>query len=126
LWLHPAVATRDCADCLVHLYDETTGEVVMGRDKVAPRKRDRSCPAPCRKDPLKGCPKGTAENPISLTPQNERAVIHYRECAAVGTFPDDPIVRRNAAIIRSIEQAVERSRQSELSEIITLLALRRG
>ena len=29
---------------------------------------------------------------------------HYRECRAVGQFPDDPLVRRNAAEIQDVEE----------------------
>lgn len=119
--LHPEVAIRDCADCLLHLYDEKTGEVVIGRNKK-PRKRDKSCLAPCVKDPEKGCPKGTAKNQKSLTAQNQEAYEHYKRCRAVNRFPDDPIVERNAVIIDSIERAVERKRDVELRELLLLAA----
>jgi len=55
---------------------------------------------PCR---LSGCPKGTPENSIELSQKNLQAWHHYQECRAVGNFPDDPIVRRNAALIKRIE-----------------------
>lgn len=65
---------------------------------------------PCRTS--KGCPKGTPENSKALTPDNEQCYQHYCECKAVGQFPDDPIVRRNAA---AIEEVLDQSRK--LSEV---------
>jgi Pyruvate/2-oxoacid:ferredoxin oxidoreductase delta subunit len=97
LLLHPEVATRDCADCQMHVYDEQTGERALhaGRPVVRPAGTQPACRT-CR-----GCPKGTPENPKSLSSKNMHAYLHYLECQAVGQFPDDPIVRRNAATIRS-------------------------
>ena len=37
---------------------------------------------------------------VELSPENRRAWEHYLECRAVESWPEDPIVRRNAAIIR--------------------------
>ena len=73
-------------------------------------------PAPCRTD--KGCPKGTPENQRSLTYENEQCYDHYRECRAVNQFPDDPVVRRNAAAIRDVEDIVERRRQEDLQSTL--------
>lgn len=60
--------------------------------------------------PCYSCPKipehGDGARPglaVELTDRNWEAYSHYLECKAVGSFPDDPIVRRNAAIIRSVE-----------------------
>ena len=81
----------------------------FGRDgKPEPRLLNcgNSFLAPCR-DPERGCPKGTPEHPRTLLPENELAYEHYRECRAVGEFPDDAVVRRNAAIIRKVEDEVE-------------------
>lgn len=105
--LHPEVAYRDCQHCLKFLYDDKGKPVpsreaeISGKDGKY-RERDSSCPPECRTD--KGCPKGTPEKPKTLTPENTQAWIHYRECKATNSFPDDPIVRRNATIIREIEE----------------------
>jgi hypothetical protein len=40
---------------------------------------------------------------LTLSDINRDAYRHYRECRATGNFPDDPIVRRNAALIREQE-----------------------
>jgi hypothetical protein len=109
--LHPSVAFRDCGHCLKYLYDEDTGKVEQKRDGSGPRERDKSCPPPCQT--RDGCKKGTPEKPKSLTPQNWQAYEHYQECKAVGSFPADAVVKRNAAIIRSVEDGVERVRQIE-------------
>ena len=70
-----------------------------------------------------GCPKGTAEEPKVFSPQNWAAFQHYRECRATGQFPDDQIVRRNAALIRSEEDRQERERQER---ILISLAMPQG
>lgn len=43
-----------------------------------------------------------------LSEQNWQAYTHYLECRAVGEFPNDPIVRRHARLIRQIEDAADR------------------
>jgi hypothetical protein len=51
-------------------------------------------------------------------------VLHYQECRAVGQFPDDAIVRRNAAIIRAATDAAEaQQRAKQLGPIAALLAM---
>ena len=63
-----------------------------------------------------GCPKGTPENQLSLSPQNWLAFRHYRECQAVGYSPeerDDPIVRRNASLISAAESRKEKQDESD-------------
>lgn len=79
--------------------------------------------APCRND--KGCPKGTPENPRTLNDQNRRCYEHYKECRAVGQFPDDPVVKQNAAVIRDVEDSIERSREVEFqTSLIEILAIK--
>jgi hypothetical protein len=48
---------------------------------------------------MAGCPKGTPENPKNLTEKNWQAYMFNEECVATGIFPDDPVVRHNAAVI---------------------------
>ncbi len=62
----------------------------------------------------KGCPKGTPEEPVSLHPRNQQAYVHYRQCRATGEFPDDPIVKEHARLIRDVEDHVEQLRLVEL------------
>ena len=54
-----------------------------------------------------GCPKGTPEEPLSLSSKNAAALWHFRQCSAVGSWPDDEIVRQNAGIISSAERLVD-------------------
>lgn len=69
-----------------------------------------------------GCPKGTPENQKGLSDQNLQALRHYQECKAVGSFPDDPIVRRNARIISQMERQHERQERSDFeSELLDRL-----
>jgi hypothetical protein len=99
----PHVAFRDCMRCQQYVYDESTGQPFQHPSRsgrLVPR--PPGAPPPCRIAGL-GCPKGTPENPIGLNAINREAYRHYRECRATGNFPDDPIVRRNAAIIREQE-----------------------
>ncbi len=72
-----------------------------------------------------GCPKGTPENPKSLSPKNEQAYQHYRECRAVGVWGDDPIVRQNAAVIRSLEDMRKRRDEMEFQQfLVTIVSTR--
>ena len=113
---HPQVAKRDCGHCQKFHYDEDSGLPVqdsrggcIGDGQYLYRRG----PTPCRTS--KGCPKGTPENPATLSERNRQAYRHYLECKAVGDFPGDSIVRRNAGIIRSIEESHSRS-QSETTQ----------
>lgn len=101
---------RSCAHCQDNLYDEETGKPVLRRGQ--PVNRPSVTPPPCRTS--KGCPKGTPEAPRTLNERNTQAYAHYLECKATGNFPDDPIVKYNAAIIAAIEQRDERHRQESM------------
>jgi hypothetical protein len=88
------------------------------------RPRPKGMLTPCWK-----CPKIPRDAPArerryaeELSLRNQQALRHYRECAAVGSFPDDPIVRRNAALIREVIEAVALNRMDAL---ITSLAMLR-
>jgi hypothetical protein len=111
LWLTaPQLALRDCGDCERHVYNERTGRRSMHAGR--PVERPAGTRAPCRL-PHVGCLKGTPEAPRALSIQNRLAYQHYEECLAVGEFPDDPIVRRHAMLIRSVEASV-RDRQRKV------------
>ncbi|HEY1190381.1 MAG TPA: hypothetical protein VGE74_22295 [Gemmata sp.] len=73
-------------------------------------RRPANAPTPCGSCPK--VPAGT-ERPspaaaVELSEPHRQTVRFYRECKAVGRFPDDPIVRWAAAIIRSAEEHCER------------------
>ena len=94
---HPELASRDCNQCTIFQYDEK-GERVKRRGRDL--RRPPGIGPPCR---YGKCDKGTAERQRTLTAYNRVAYQHYLECKATADFPDDPIVKRNAALIRSVE-----------------------
>lgn len=108
--LHPLVAFRSCVDCKLWQYDENTGEVTIRRGE----KLRRVGKPPCEFGPEK-CPKGSPEAGRELSEKNSSALHHYMECRAVGMFPDDPIVRRNAMMIRAVLDVAERKENIELA-----------
>lgn len=116
--VHPEVAARDCKHCQKWLYDEKTGKVVERHG--IPIERPKGTHPPCRLHI--GCPKGSPENSRALTSQNRRAYHHYLECRAVGQFPDDPIVRRNAALIRHVEESIKEGKLDILMARVGALA----
>jgi hypothetical protein len=109
LW-HP-LYTRSCRLCIK--YDFKADGDVRKDEKGNPRLRPLGVPTPCL-----SCPKVPVEVreqdlPDSemrkfaneLTDYNRVAWDFYNECKAVGRFPDDPIVRWYAGIIRQVEDA---------------------
>jgi hypothetical protein len=110
----------------MYVYDEATGRPYenpprSGRLVVRPQ----GTHPPCRIAGV-GCPRGTPESPLELSTANQVAWRHDRECRATGQFPDDPLVRRNAAIIREVEDAFERREWSAFrNSILAILMTRR-
>lgn len=105
----PHIAGRDCASCQKYQYEETgpkAGEIATLDGKRLLRRG----PTPCRQP--QGCPKGTPEAQKTLSRRNWIAYNAYLESKAVGQFPDDPIVRRNAGIIRQVEDQIERQERA--------------
>lgn len=70
---------------------------------------------------FRGCPNGTPEDLQTLSAKNRQAYWHYQQCAAVGSFPDDEIVRQNAAIIRMAERQIDTLGAWELRQSVLLL-----
>lgn len=105
--LHPEVAFRDCGHCQEYSYDEDTGAVrrFHGEDL----RRDPAEKPPCRT--VAGCPKGTPENPRSLTPRNWLCYKHYQRCHAISRFPDDTLVAEHAVIIQEAEREAWEQKQ---------------
>ena len=112
---HSGIANRSCEHCQIFHYNEETGEPYEGRGGGF-AKRHKGCPPPCRTDV--GCPKGTPEDSKELSKRNRQVIHFYRECSAVNSFPDDAIVRQNAAIIESIKEAEQRKHQAEISAML--------
>lgn len=107
LLAHPEVAYRPCEACLKYAYDHTTGKLRRNPDGT-PQLRPPGTKAPCEttvKAPRdvrqRICPKIAPDAGIELSGRNREALEHYLECRAVGQFPQDPIVARNARLIRA-------------------------
>lgn len=115
---HPEVATRDCEHCQAFHYDEKTGalKTLTGTDHPIPR--DPECPPPCMT--TVGCPKGSPDAGLELSLKNWRALEHFKQCRAVGRFPEDSIVERNAAIIDDCERAADRSQNRLQTELLKI------
>lgn len=113
--LHPEIYYRDCEDCQCYIYNENTGERETFKNQPIPR--PKNTPPPCRT--YKGCKKGTPENQNTLNEKNRKALRHYQECKATYSFPEDVIVRQNAAIIRKMEDS---AKEQKMLNIISALA----
>ncbi len=88
-----------CRTCQQWLFDPEKGELELDDETGEKIPRFPEAILACQTN--EGCPNGTPEKPLSLSRKNRLAFRHYQECIAVSHFPDDPIVRQNAAIIRS-------------------------
>lgn len=92
-----------------YLHDKDFKPVKRGGKLV---ERYRNQPAPCFFGDDK-CPKVKPFSGIELTEAHWKTYTHYLECKATGQFPDDAIVKRNAAAIARAEQRFERKQQYE-------------
>lgn len=101
--LYPETAKLSCEDCQKWWVDPLDGEYVKVGGKCLAR---GSAPLLCQTQD--GCPAGIPTRQRRLTPRNKLAYEHYLECAATGSFPDDCLVAKNAKIIRSAIDRVER------------------
>jgi hypothetical protein len=103
------------------MYDDRGGSFggpLLRLGKMIPRAKGARTPCSyCPKIP-QGRPLEPA-SAVELSPHNAQAYQHYLECRAVGQFPDDPIVRRNAVVIRKAEDlAADRKRGEELLQLV--------
>lgn len=134
LW-HPLYA-RSCKLCIEYAY---SADGSLPRDHLGnPRQRPQGIPTPCF-----SCPKVPVEireldytdvqmrqHADELTPWNRQAYDFYKRCKAVGQFPDDPLVRWYAGILREVEDAHERylaeKNSVAIGSLITLIGKYRG
>lgn len=122
---YPQVARRDCQKCHEWLYNEKTGAIDTTQDGKPIRRPPKGIVSvpPCRQKE-NGCPKGTPENPKTLTRQNQKAYAHYLQCKATGQFPDDPIVKYHAGLIREVEEFIEEARHEHLEKLLEAVLTR--
>ena len=98
---YPHLRHSSCDDCRVHWYDPETGTFHQ-QDGVyldRPEGDTLLCEQPI------GCPNGSWREPQALSEKNVLAYQHFLNCEATGDWDDDPIVKRNAAIIRRARHA---------------------
>lgn len=88
-----------CTLCQQFLFDPEKGELEKDDETGEPIPRFPEAVLACQTSD--GCPNGTPSKPLSLSLKNRQAFKHYQECLAVSHFPDDAIVRQNAATIRT-------------------------
>ena len=91
---NPRLAKRSCEECKVYWFNERTGLPIVVTSTGEKMLRDGPTPCECEV----GCAKGTPENQKTLSHMNRLAYKHYCECKA-SSFPNDPIVRKNAVLI---------------------------
>lgn len=125
---------RSCADCRRWLYrddDETPAEyrgtVLTRAGKPLPR--PAAVPPPCfkcekvppdvRQRKQEAGEEVTPADAVEPDAAARRVVEHFLECDAVRHFPDDPVVRRHAVLVRPVAAAAE---GDPLRELIGLVA----
>lgn len=119
LLLHPQWR-RSCSDCLKWRYDE------HGKPMERPHGSGNRLTNDDGYTPCTECPKIPEGSPKErryaqeLSDKNFRAWQHWRECKAVGRFPDDEIVKRNAAILQSIQDELDRQPIQQLTQLMML------
>jgi len=139
--LYPVVANLDCNYCQKYRHDEhgvpqfdhRTGlieERFCGQPKNHPQGCVCACPPQCvrhKNNPQMEhpCPKGTPESQNTLTPEMEDCYQFYRECKAVGSFPDDAWVRFIASRIAAVEKSIDEEIESGRHQLVIEALLRR-
>ena len=118
---HPAFYGLSCDDCAKWMH--TDG--VVSRRHGLPVARPQGTVLPCFKCPkLAHTADKRREEAQEPTERSRRIIRHYLECKAVGAFPDDPLVRWHAGMIRDAEESLGSSRLDGLMEM-GLLVLKR-
>lgn len=105
-YTYPHLEVVSCADCKKFVYSPLEGRFAPNEGPPWLRPEGDSLLCETRE----GCPKGTPDRQRVLSPKNDMALKFDLECRAVGQWPDDPIVRRNAKIIGDAFVEVGRGR----------------
>lgn len=129
---------RTCADCIAFMWGEGGVEGTsrsIGRKKfkslqacrnagAVPTTRINGMALPCHECPKvrEGAPRPSYYYADEVTDQSWLAIQHFDECDAVQQFPNDPIVKKNAAVIRRVKAECARSSQSSnLAHVLAIL-----
>lgn len=110
----------------MHVYDHESGvreEFPAGSGR--PVLRPAGMSPPCESGPGV-CAKVSPNAGVELNDRNQETYRHYLECRAVGNFPDDPVVREHAAIIRSVEDAADRIERRENAAMMRAYSMAAG
>jgi len=120
------VAALSCDDCCRWLVDEDWGFTLRdpGRQRIRRVVLPGRLSTPCGR-----CPKlprdmalgertPAAGRALGPSARSLRAIRHYLECKAVGRFPDDPIVRRNAWLLSEVERAFGQAERRQELQIV--------
>jgi len=123
VWLdrqHPDLPS--CSDCQRFLFDEKWKPVTRGGEHC---ERPKGSVTPCWKCPK--IPKGEKPEPanaVEMTEKSRQAFRHYLRCRAVNRFPVDELVEHNAALIRAVEDQIQKSEaDGRHVEVLKMLAL---
>lgn len=116
LLLNPGLADRPCKICRAYVHRDGIrgdfGPIVLLRPDNRPAPRPKGTRPPCAV-----CPKIPAgydphpDNGVEVTPRTVATYLFHLECRAVGAFPADPIVRRNAPHVDAAIRAADRVRE---------------
>lgn len=111
------------------MYDEKTGKREMRGGKPVTRLGKIRTYPPCMDSKGNhrpgGCKKVSPESHVALTNQNWKAYIDYLERKACNGPWDDPIVRKNAAIIRSVEDQLDQESQQYFRMLVDAMLMRK-
>ena len=114
--LYPEIESRDCELCQQYSWNEETGTVNLFRG--APRLRIIGVEkTPCRTE--HGCPKGTPEKPLSLSPRNLLFYQRYKEWRVTGRWPDDRLVWHLATLVSEVERQCLEAKSNALAPMST-------
>jgi len=119
----PQLYQRDCEHCRLYMYaekGEEKGKVTYFHGE--PMRRPDGTGPPCTYKG--GCRKGHYNDQRVLWPMNVKVVQHNKECQAVGSFPDDDMVRHNATVIYDVEKMLHKIETDTTNEMLKALALR--
>lgn len=123
--LHPGWSSLSCDDCTKYIVDKDgypdrdTSLRGYGRLKLRPK----NTVTPCHQCPkTHGSPRRTREHAQEPTERSRRCYKHYMECAATGHFPDDPLVRYHAGIIKTVIESIARGKDNMLHGLMMNLA----
>lgn len=119
---HPEVATRDCQTCLQFVFGED-GRLELD-SQGHPIPRAKKSPAPCRSH--MGCPKGTPEEPKSLSERNQRFLREYQIAKLTGRWPDDRWFLELAARVKNVEDTLDRADQERMMANLIAAGAARG